>query len=361
MCHFSDFLDGDRSVDENDRIAQAFLKLNSLLKQPPKLTLDYLVSTLEKTSFLEIILKILLPLAIKLEVEKKYAQLTKESKATNITGEHLGMGSIDTLHGSPDARARGASESPTEIVNAENVEASASGYISDGATINIQEKANLMGVARLAGLERHLSQMIAINVIASFTEKNLHPTLSSMVPVIMLDTRRAVVSVYDPQTDACLVSEDVDLHSFEDSQDEEVQVPGKAILFLWLFINHRIFLAAPPETLPWGTYLAKSTVLQRLEHDSKLHAYRQLRMKYLIWTQKVFKDDDGASSIASTYKYTSKVGDDNWNLEVILKELVQEIEARERSAGTTASPNSQPRRQAKQVKGPAHHSYIALQ
>ena len=72
MCHFSDFLDGDRSVDENDRIAQAFLKLNSLLKQPPKLTLDYLVSTLEKTSFLEIILKILLPLAMKLEVEKKY-------------------------------------------------------------------------------------------------------------------------------------------------------------------------------------------------------------------------------------------------------------------------------------------------
>ena len=54
-----------------------------------------------------------------------------------------------------------------------------------------------------------------------------------------------------------------------------------------------------------------------------------------------------------------KVGDDNWNLEVILKQLVQEIAARERSATTMASHPQVPAKTA--GNGLAHHSYIALQ
>ena len=79
---------------------------------------------------------------------------------------------------------------------------------------------------------KHCSQAIGIVVLSSFIENNLHLLLNSMVPCIFVNCKTVQVLLYDRHKDILFITEKVRFI-------KEGQVIPHAILFMWLFINHR--------------------------------------------------------------------------------------------------------------------------
>ena len=47
--------------------------------------------------------------------------------------------------------------------------------------------------AKLKIKKKHLPQLIKTAIVAAFIESNLHPDLRSMVPTVLIDTKRVVL------------------------------------------------------------------------------------------------------------------------------------------------------------------------
>lgn len=122
---------------------------------------------LESSIFPVMIDKIIAPLSKQVCVETKYQN---KVVAKNVNAQSLGIGSIDTWHGQPDGRARGHIFEDTDLVS-HITESGTSDSESDGATSSLDAK-------RKIGL-KDISQLVATNVVCSFTERNIHPHLSN--------------------------------------------------------------------------------------------------------------------------------------------------------------------------------------
>lgn len=74
------------------------------------------------------------------------------------------------MHGSPDARARGYVMEDLDLISA-NAQGQSNDE-SDGGIVTVDGKRRL--VYRRTG-SVHLSQLFTTNIVAAFTEHNLHP------------------------------------------------------------------------------------------------------------------------------------------------------------------------------------------
>ena len=70
-------------------------------------------------------------------------------------------------------------------------------------------------------------------MLSSFIEHNLHPSQNSMVPCLLVNSSTIRVLLFDCVKDILLISDKV---SFLTGS----YVEPSTLLFLWLFLNHRV-------------------------------------------------------------------------------------------------------------------------
>jgi hypothetical protein len=137
---------------------------------------------------------------------------------TSLFSEYLGLGMRGkTWYGSPDGRLRGNNSefTPAHVSAEEESE-------SDAATSQLEMKKI-----------KKMSQTIGTAVLASFTEHNLHSDENPLVPCILMDCCYIQVVMYDCVNDVLLITDKVVI------RDDQGKACKYAVLFLWLFINHR--------------------------------------------------------------------------------------------------------------------------
>lgn len=229
-----------------------------LLTTRVKLHIDS--DSLENVVMRELIKSVLHPLSTETIMEKKYRTWIEDEfphRPRSLLTGFLGMGSKDTWHGQPDARIRGSSPVlEVDVVGFDEDEAE-----TDAATTPVEGKRKA----------KKLSQSIATTVVSSFTEKKLHPSENALVPSILINCRYVRVLLYDCQKDVLLISAPLDL------VNNRQHVIKSTILFLWLFINHRLFLGTIGDNLP------QSSIHKRLEYDKRLNSFQSLREKCINW------------------------------------------------------------------------------
>ena len=137
--------------------------------------------------------------------------------------DDIGIGTVHTWHGTPDARVRGAevvyrreTDEMYEVSQAPSDDESDAA--SDGATVMTKDA--------------NLHQAVGTCVVSSFTEKSLHPDLKALVPTIIIDEKRFRVCLYDSEKDILLISNSKCL-----ATKGGLSQSGMALL--WLTINHR--------------------------------------------------------------------------------------------------------------------------
>ena len=94
---------------------------------------------------------------------------------------------------------------------------------TDGKTVTIEAKMSKSA---------NLSQMVATCVVTSFTEKNLNPSKSAMVPTILIDEHKCRVCLYDCDKDILLIFSIKSLST-------KGHLSQSAMVFLWAALNHR--------------------------------------------------------------------------------------------------------------------------
>lgn len=141
----------------------------------------------------------------------------RKFNAAGIRTENIGMGSLETWHGSPDARVRGCEvilpktgtrdDDDDDDSDNDNYSGSCSSsdteadtvVSSNGATVNVEAK-------KKSDL-KHFGQLAATCVVSSFTEHKLHPTKNTMIPTVLIDKTTVRVCMYDCKSDVLLVSQ----------------------------------------------------------------------------------------------------------------------------------------------------------
>ena len=144
----------------------------------------------------------------------------------------MGIGSKETLHGYPDARVR-AEQSDIHLITP-----SVSGDSNPGSPSSIGDSVVVEG-KRFSSLF-NTDQLIATNVVISFTEHNRHPDFNPLVPAIMICVPTAQICFYDCTKDILLLSNTFDWLRCEDGKR---YVDKAAILLLWITVHHRYIIA----------------------------------------------------------------------------------------------------------------------
>ena len=161
----------------------------------------------EQKVFLEICSKILAPLCEEeMVLEKRY-----HFSGGFHTG-NIGIGTVKTWHGTPDARVRGANVILKKDKDDDD----------DGSSIDSDGSATASD----------LPQTVATCVTSAFTEKNLHPSLEPITPTIMIDEKSFRLCLYQCELDVLLISNRVPLATKDG-------LSRHAMTLLWLAINHR--------------------------------------------------------------------------------------------------------------------------
>ena len=175
---------------------------------------------------IEICTEVLKPLcrAEELILGKKYESVLSTAK-TDVTGlkvADIGLGTVKTWYGTPDARVRGSHLVFQKVENGESEGSDAES--SDGATTPLEAKRRIS--------QSNWPQMIATCVVSSFTENGLHPDLPAVIPTILIDAQQFQVCLYDCQRDVLLISQPVELATSD-------HLSQRGMFVLWLVINHR--------------------------------------------------------------------------------------------------------------------------
>jgi len=115
----------------------------------------------------------------------------------NVSIDEIGIGKFYTLHGYPDARVRAFPGDIHAIQMTSDDSDSPTGTLGDSCII--EGKANEKCF--------NTNQLIAICVVPSFIEHNLHHNLSLMTPVIMLGASTVQICMYDCCKDILLIND----------------------------------------------------------------------------------------------------------------------------------------------------------
>ena len=182
----------------------------------------------EKEAMLSLCSDIFLSLSSEVILENTYKIFLEKKRGPVLlqTG-HIGMGTIHTWHGTPDARVRetdlvwlNASEDPED----QFLVTEGSDDESDGTATEVEGK--------LVAEEANLMQAIGTCVVSSFTAKSHHPNKLAMVPTILIDHNQFLVILYHCEKDMLMISDRKLL-----ATNGHLSKSGLALL--WLAINHR--------------------------------------------------------------------------------------------------------------------------
>lgn len=172
---------------------------------------------------LAIAAEILVHISPEVTMGKRYRRAIADLKTKNpkisFQTSPLGMGHQSTWHGSIDSRVKGGIVvCHGEGENCEGEKSDAEDSASDAEEIG----------ARTA----NLSQVVAINVVSSFTEKANHRLLSGFIPTVVLYKDSFRITLFDCTKDILLIS---NKKSFV-TRDHLSQ---SGIALLWAVFNHR--------------------------------------------------------------------------------------------------------------------------
>ena len=82
----------------------------------------------------------------------------------------------------------------------------------------------------------NINQLIAISVVSSFIERNLHKELNSLTPVIMIGAPTAQICLYDCDQDILLIS---DKFQWVTNNEDHPNIIIEGLLMIWMTIHHR--------------------------------------------------------------------------------------------------------------------------
>lgn len=194
----------------------------------------------ENSVMLDICRYILVPLCRDVKTEKKFGSFMRTQQPNPscdeyIKAEDIGIGTLDTWHGTPDLRVRGSEVvwGVEDNLNNEEVAADISDDESipesDGPTTNIEGK--------ITARTKNLAQAIGTCVVSSFTEKTrrkkLHQSVkNSLVPCVIIDKEKFRVILYDCEDDLLLITDSKLLAT-------KGTLSQSSMAFLWIIFNHR--------------------------------------------------------------------------------------------------------------------------
>lgn len=121
--------------------------------------------------------------------------------------------------------------------------------------------------------QNNIDQAASTCITSSFTEHALHSTMNQLVPTILMEPNFTQVCLYDCENDILLVSQPKKMCS-------KGRLSRTGCFFLWLVINHKLFL----RTLSQDLLAHKSRIKQVLEEQNHLEFYLQLKGKNVDWT-----------------------------------------------------------------------------
>ena len=147
------------------------------------------------------------------------------SPCTELAVEYTGIGTLDTWHGTPDARLR-AYQTPSETTVLSGVASNVSPAHSSGDNVIIAAKLDTDNINR--------QQLISTTVVSSFIERNLHPDANPMVPVILITIPTTQICLYDSTIDLLLISDVLEWINVEKNTFNVVN-----LFLIWVFIHHR--------------------------------------------------------------------------------------------------------------------------
>ena len=132
----------------------------------------------EREVMLSIASKILKPISREVVLEKGYRRALEKGPVPGLEFGNIGMGTVHTWHGTPDARVRGAEvvyrrETDETYKVSQALSDDESDAASDGATTTLE--------AKVMAKDANLHQAVGTCVISSFTEKTLHPDMTALV------------------------------------------------------------------------------------------------------------------------------------------------------------------------------------
>ena len=172
--------------------------------------------------------EIFVPLCREVLLESRYT--TRISQIPKLQVGDLGLGSVDTWHGTPDARLRGM-----EVVwrkDSEEISALVEEIVSDNEGSVQSDGTSTAVEGKVLSKEANLPQAVGTCVVASFTAKTRHPEHKALVPTVLIDEKQFRVCLYDCDKDVLLISTSKLL-----ATKGELSRSGMALL--WLVINHR--------------------------------------------------------------------------------------------------------------------------
>ena len=170
--------------------------------------------------------EILVPLCKEVILEKRYAS---DPVIAGIQCSDIGIGTLNTWHGTPDLQVRGEVYFMCEkIEEGENTRAITTVVESDDASVS----SDGMTTTIKGNIAFNLPQAVATCVISSFTENALHPDKPALVPTILIDEKNFQVCLYECTKDVLLISNPKLL-----STKGGLSQSGMALL--WAVVNHR--------------------------------------------------------------------------------------------------------------------------
>jgi hypothetical protein len=172
--------------------------------------------------------EIFVPLCREVLLESRYR--TRISRIPKLQFGDLGLGSVDTWHGTPEARLRGM-----EVVwrkDSGEISALVEEIVSDNEGSVQSDGTSTAVEGKVLSKEANLPQAVGTCVVASFTAKTRHPEHKALVPTLLIDEKQFRVCLYDCDKDVLLISTSKLL-----ATRGELSRSGMALL--WLVINHR--------------------------------------------------------------------------------------------------------------------------
>ena len=160
-----------------------------------------------------------MPLCNEVILESRYT--TRISQIPELQVSDIGLGSLHTWHGTPDARIRGIEvvwleDSGETFTTVEEVVSEDEESVqSDGAVEEVvseeeesvqSDGASTMVEGKVLSTEANLPQAVGTCVVASFTAKARHPEQKALVPTVLIDEKQFRVCLYDCEKDILLIS-----------------------------------------------------------------------------------------------------------------------------------------------------------
>ena len=175
--------------------------------------------------------QIFVPLCSEVLLESRYATILERHRLPELQVGDSGLGSVDTWHGTPDARIRGMevvwrkdAGDAFAVVDEEDVSEDEGSVQSDGKCTAVEGK--------VLTTEANMAQAVGTCVVASFTAKARHPEQKALVPTVLLDEKQFRVCLYDCEKDIVLSSTNKMLAT-------KGKLSRSGMALLWLVINHR--------------------------------------------------------------------------------------------------------------------------